>query len=129
MANPQKLKGDRAERECAEILQHLLGLPAQRLLGAGRKEDVGDIHGIPGHVIQVADWKDVLAALRMKPLGAQRQAVNAGAFYSSTFLRLKGGAWRVAMTPREWARLAVLTLPPELAANARLTTLQDIKED
>ena len=36
MANPQKRKGDAAEREAAQLLSDLLGLVVRRKLGAGR---------------------------------------------------------------------------------------------
>ena len=37
MANPQKRKGDGAEREAAELLSTLLALTVRRKLGAGRR--------------------------------------------------------------------------------------------
>ena len=66
MANPQKRKGDGAEREAAELLSALLALTVRRKLGAGRTTsaggDTGDLDGVPGHVIQVASWTNVAAA-------------------------------------------------------------------
>ena len=47
MANPQKRKGDAAEREAAQLIADLLALPVRRKLGAGRSNgsggDIGDI--------------------------------------------------------------------------------------
>ena len=48
MSNPQKAKGDAAEREVAALLSDLLGFTVRRKLGAGRKDDTGDLDGIPG---------------------------------------------------------------------------------
>jgi hypothetical protein len=74
MANPQKRKGDAAEREAAELLSDLLGLTVRRKLGAGRTTssggDTGDLDGVPGHAIQVASWANAAAAARIKPAEA-----------------------------------------------------------
>ena len=131
MANPSKRKGDRAELEVQGILRELLGVPARRALGAGRKDDVGDIHGVPDTVIQVADWKDVTRAVREKPLECeeQRERASTPEWYSppnsdsstgeiamyrqpnwsptfaATFVRLRGGDYRVVLTPEQWAAL------------------------
>ena len=58
MTNPQKRKGDKAEREAAELLTEVTGFKCQRNLSAGIPGDVGDIYGIPNCVVQVADYKD-----------------------------------------------------------------------
>ena len=49
MTGSSKRKGDRAELEVQGILRDLLGVPARRALGAGRKDDVGDIYRRAGH--------------------------------------------------------------------------------
>ena len=71
MPSPQKAKGDRAELEAAALLTEALGLPVRRKLGAGRSDDTGDLDGVPGHVVQVASWKDTAAAARVKPPEAE----------------------------------------------------------
>lgn len=85
MANPQKQKGDRAEREAVEALVLLAGplgltmTPLQmRALGAGRKEDTGDIHVFPDVAIQVKNYaaSRMNQALREAAVGAVRQAEN-----------------------------------------------------
>jgi hypothetical protein len=111
MSNPQKRKGDAAELEAARIIHDLTGFPARRKLGAGRTDDTGDIDGIPSTVIQVANWRDVTAALRAKPLGAEVQRINDQATFAATFLRLRGGLWRVVLTPEQWAVYASESLP------------------
>lgn len=104
MANPAKRKGDRAELEVCALLNDLLGVPARRELGAGRLEDVGDIHGVPLTVIQVANRpSDTLRAIREKPLEAERQRRHAGEPFAATFVRLKGGEYRVILTPEQFA--------------------------
>lgn len=107
MANPQKRKGDGAEREAADLISRLLSVPARRKLGAGRTTaaggDTGDIDGVPGHVIQVASWSDTAAAARIKPPEAQAQAANAQQPFAATFIRFRGGTWRVVLTPEQWA--------------------------
>lgn len=108
--HPSKRKGDRAELEVQTILRDLLGFPARRLLGAGRKDDVGDIGCIPSTVIQVVNWQNVAAAVREKPVEADRQLEHArtmdpGVTFAATFVRLRGGDYRVVLTPEQWASL------------------------
>ena len=102
MASSSKRKGDRAELEVQGLFRDHLGIPARRALGAGRKDDVGDIHGVPHTVVQVVNWRDVAAAVRNKPNEAERQRENAEMPFAATFVRLKGGEYRVVMTPDQW---------------------------
>ena len=104
MPNPQKAKGDRAELEAAEALTNLLGVPVRRKLGAGRIDDTGDLDGIPGHVVQIANWADTAAAARVKPAEAEQQRINAQADHAATLVRFRGGTWRVVLTLEQWAR-------------------------
>lgn len=82
MGNSSKNKGDRAEREAVEYLQHAvpdLVVPrAQRMLGAGRADDVGDLRVLPDVAVQVRNYKlDCLgAALRSAAVDAVAQAAN-----------------------------------------------------
>lgn len=103
MTSPQKRKGDAAEVEAARLIADLIGSPAQRALGAGRKADTGDIFGVPDTAVQVANWDDVRAAAVTKPRGAEAQRCNAGATFAATFVRFRGGVWRVVLTPEQWA--------------------------
>ncbi len=104
--NPQKAKGDRAELEVQAMIRDLTGWPARRMLGAGRLDDVGDIDGVPDTTIQVASWANVTAAVREKPREAVEQQGRAGTTHGCTWLRLRGGEWRVVMTPEQWATYA-----------------------
>ena len=105
MANGSKRKGDRAELEVQQLLRDSRGVPARRKLGAGRRDDVGDIDGVPLTVIQVANRKDVATAVREKPLECEQQRVRAGERFGATFIRLRGGEYRVVMTPEQFAAL------------------------
>jgi len=106
VSNPQKRKGDAAELEAQALIRDLTGWPARRMLGAGRTDDVGDISGVPGWTIQVASWKDVASAVREKPRGCVDQQARAGTTHGCTFLRLRGGEWRVVQTLEQWATTA-----------------------
>ena len=55
-----------------------------------------------GWAVQVADWADKARALRVKPLDADAQAERSGS-RGIALLRLRGGDFRVAMTPETWA--------------------------
>lgn len=115
MANPQKSKGDAAEREIAKILEERTALQVRRQLGAGRTNaaggDVGDLAGVPHHVIQVAARSDLASVLRIKPNEAEAQRTNAGAEFAATFIRLRRSKcqppadhWRVVLTLDQWLR-------------------------
>jgi hypothetical protein len=114
-----KRKGDSAELEAAAMLSDLLGFGVRRQLGAGRADDVGDLTGIPATVVQVANRpSDTLRAVREKPLEAEVQRGRAGATFAATMVRLRGGAWRVVLTPEQFATLLreALTIPSSLTA-------------
>ncbi len=110
MTSPSKRKGDRAELEVERLLQEELGLPARRKLGAGRKDDQGDIDGIPDTVIQVTAKADLARAIREKLPEVEQQRQRAGATYSAVFARRRGGEWVVVMTPSQWCALIRETL-------------------
>ncbi len=99
MTSPSKRKGDKAELEVQRLLQDELGLPVRRALGAGRKDDIGDISGVPDTCIQVVAYKDIARAIREKLPEVEQQRQRAGASYSAVFARRRGGEWVVVMTP------------------------------
>ena len=110
--NPQKNKGDRAEREACIYLTAATGYTVERRFGAGMEKDKGDLVGIPDTVIQIANWKDTNAAVLQKPREAEQQRINAKANYAVTLVRYKkrpgckhGDNWRVVMTIEQYARL------------------------
>lgn len=105
MASTSKRKGDRAELEVQGLLRDLLGVPARRKLGAGRFDDEGDIDGVPDTTVQVADWRDKARAVREKPLQAQEQSDRAGTTFTATFVRFRGGDYRVVLTVEQWAAM------------------------
>jgi len=105
MSNPQKRKGDKAEREAAELLTEVTGFECQRNLSAGIPGDVGDIHGIPNCVVQVADWKDKNKACLVKPREVEVQRENAGVDFVASMVRFRGGQWRMVLTPEQFNTL------------------------
>lgn len=105
MPSSGKRKGDRAELEVQALLRDHLGVHARRALGAGRKDDMGDMTGVPYTTIQVVNWRDVAAAVRSKPLEAEQQRVNAHMPFAATFVRLRGGDYRVVMTVEQWCAM------------------------
>jgi hypothetical protein len=105
MTGAAKRKGDRAELEVQGLLRDLLGVPARRMLGAGRSDDVGDIDGVPDTCVQVANYDDVTRALREKVPACVEQQARMGASFGATFLRRRGGSYVVVLTPEQWAAL------------------------
>lgn len=106
MANPSKNKGDRAEREVEALLRLLLKIPTiRRALGAGRQDDVGDIFGVPNTVIQVADYTNVLEAIRQKVPESEEQRIRARVPFAASFIRRRGGKWIVVQSPEQFAQM------------------------
>lgn len=108
LSSPSKSKGDEGEREVQELLRNLLGLPGvRRSLGAGRKDDVGDIDGVPQAALQVAWWADILAAINAKLPAVEQQRKNKRVRFAAVFIRRSRNKipWIVVMTPEQWARM------------------------
>lgn len=86
MTNRSKQKGDRGEREAVEVLRSLApGLVVdkpQRKLGAGRREDTGDLVVLPDVTIQVKTYAGVTTALREAATGAEAQRARAGTSFA-----------------------------------------------
>lgn len=113
MTGAAKRKGDRAELEAAQLVSDLLGINCRRLLGAGRKDDRGDLD-VPGWAIQVANYnpKYLATALRQKPLDADIQAARATRpQLGVAMIRLTGGGFRMVMTPDTWAHIHQELMP------------------
>jgi hypothetical protein len=102
VTNPQKNKGDKAEREIAAILSDHLGVTVKRKLGAGRAEDEGDLHGLPDTTAQVKDYKDVTRGIREGLEALERQQANAGTNHGVLFVRRPGGRWIAVQTVESW---------------------------
>jgi hypothetical protein len=105
MTSPSKRKGDRAELEVQGLLRDHLGVPARRQLGAGRKDDIGDIAGVPNTCISVGNIARLSEAVREKTRECEVQQERAGALFGATFLRLRGGEYRVVLTVDQWTTL------------------------
>ncbi len=108
MSSPSKNKGDNGEREVQALLRDILGLPpVRRALGAGRKDDVGDIDGVPNTAVQVAWWARWTEAINVKLVDVERQQQNKRAAFAAVFIRRSRNPipWIVVMTPVQWAKL------------------------
>ncbi len=105
MSSSSKRKGDKAELEVQAMIRENLGVPARRALGAGRKDDMGDIDGVPDTAVQVANWTDLSRAVRIKLPTLERQMENSGATHGALFCRRIGGHYVVVLTPEMWFAL------------------------
>lgn len=103
MSNPQKQKGDAAEREIAATVNALTGWPVRRKLGAGRLDDTGDLDGIPNCTVQVKHYADISRAIREALDDLETQRVNAGTTHAVAFIRRPGGRWIAVQTIEMWA--------------------------
>ena len=110
--NPQKNKGDRAEREACIYLTAATGHILERRFRAGQDKDKGDLIGIPDTIVQVCDLQNKSDACLRKPREAEQQRLNAKVDHAITMVRFnkrpgcaEGDNWRVVMTIEQYARL------------------------
>ena len=86
MAHPSKRKGDKAELEAVRMLclfaPDLVMEKANRMLGAGRKDDVGDLRVFEDVAIQVKAYANVSNGLRQATNGAIVQGERAGSRFA-----------------------------------------------
>jgi hypothetical protein len=81
------------------------------MLGAGRKDDVGDIAGLVGFTVQGADRGALGAVLRHKPLDCEKQQVHGRTPYGVTVMKLptvaggKPAEFRVVLTLEQFASI------------------------
>jgi len=103
MTTPSKRKGDQGEREIAAILTDLLGVKVRRKLGAGRREDEGDLEGLPDCTIEVKSYADLARAINDGLHDLDREQANAGTTFGVVFVRRRGGRWIAVMDPARFA--------------------------
>lgn len=103
MPNPQKAKGDSAEREIAALINALTGWPVRRKLGAGRSDDAGDLDGIPDTTAQVKNFRDITRAIREATADLEQQRINGHTTHAVAFIRRPGGRWIAVQTVEQWA--------------------------
>ena len=109
MSNPQKVKGDKAERDVAAYLA-AHGFPyAERAYGAGRPDDVGDIDGIPSVVVEVKNHKTITIPAWLDEL--ETEMFNANARHGAVIAKRRGSTdvadWYALMPAAEWTHLLV----------------------
>ena len=80
-------KGAFYEREVAAFLTELTGFVVERRLREGRIDDIGDLDGLPGCVLQVKAWDDIRKACSDGLVGLARQQAIADAPYGALLLR------------------------------------------
>ena len=115
MGKKSSTKGARGEREAKALLQGLFPWMADQIdrkLGAGRKDDTGDML-LPGWTVQVAYTETLGKTLLHKARDCEAQQANAGTPYGVTLMKLpprpggKPAEWRFVMTPEQFATVLV----------------------
>lgn len=111
MANSAKNKGDRYEREAKDYLIEMAPdlvceLP-MRMLGAGRKDDVGDIRVFDDVAIQVRALANMGTAVRSSAHDAVLQAANGRVPFALGMVPVQGARknkvrWLAATAPDRW---------------------------
>lgn len=103
--NPQKRKGDHAEREIAGLLNDMLGIKVRRKLGAGRTDDTGDLDWDIDGTVQVKSYKDTNRAIREGLANIRQQTNNNGSNWGAVLARRPGGEWIAVMQLEDFAFL------------------------
>lgn len=111
MANSAKNKGDRYEREAKDYLiamapDLVCELP-MRMLGAGRKDDIGDIRVFDDTAIQVRALANMGQAVRSSAHDAVIQAGNGRMPYALGMVPVQGARkekvrWLACVAPDQW---------------------------
>lgn len=133
MANASKNKGDRAER--AYLAHALAEYPqlvrddAMRHLGAGRRDDVGDVRVFDGVSIQVKHWSNVSSALIDAAVNARRQRLNARAPYGVGIVKVPHArppkpVWLATSIVDEWPLPVPASVPIFLRSSKLLDWLR-----
>ena len=107
MSTPQKRKGSAWERDTKDWLNSKGFTYAERAYGAGRHDDVGDIRGINGVVIECKNEKTLRLPQYLREL--EVEMVNAKAITGAVFIKKRGTSnvsdAYVVMTAEIWANL------------------------
>lgn len=103
MPSTSKRKGDAAELEIARLLTEQLGGTIRRRLGAGRRDDTGDLDGLVDTTAQVKNYADITRAIREGIDSSVEQQQNAGTQFGVCFIRRPGGRWIAVQTIEQWA--------------------------
>lgn len=97
-------RGSAAEREVARLIGDATGWRVRRKLGAGRKDDQGDLDGVPDCTVQVVcrtSTTDLATAMRTKPAQCESQQARAGTRYGVTLARVVPGLWLALLTSQQ----------------------------
>jgi hypothetical protein len=105
VTSASKRKGDQAEREIAHILTDQLGPLVRRRLGAGRRDDTGDLDGLEQTTVEVKAYADIARAVREGLADCTTEQTNAGTPFGVAFIRRPGGRWFAAMTVEQWCAM------------------------
>jgi hypothetical protein len=103
VSNPSKVKGDSAERALSKLISDELGIEVRRKLGAGRKDDTGDLEGVDGWTIEVKNVARLSDALRDGVDDSTREQRNARTPFGVAFIRVRGGRWYAVQSVEQWA--------------------------
>ncbi len=102
MSHPSKRKGDAAERELATLLADRLGIDCRRMLGAGRADDVGDLHGLDDWTAEVKNYANLADGINAGLTDLEREQANAGTAFGVCVVRRRGGRWIAVMDLDQW---------------------------
>jgi hypothetical protein len=116
--NSAKNKGDAGEREAVEMFQtlapDLVMVNARRKLGAGRRDDMGDLDVFNDVAVQVKCYTDIVRALRESVVGAHAQAQRSGTTWSiglAPIPRARRDGIRWIVISYEWPSAPTVHLP------------------
>lgn len=105
VTNSAKAKGDRKELEIQELFRAAGFSRARRSLGAGRKDDVGDIDGLRELCIQVTGTARGTTRIWEKLPDVERQRSNRRTRFGALFIKYDRKPWLVILTPAQFIRL------------------------
>jgi len=127
MTNASKAKGDRRELEVQELCRAAGFRRARRALGAGRKDDVGDMDGLRELCIQVTGAANGTTRIWQKLPAVETQRRNRRVRFGALFIKYDRKPWIVVLTPAQFFRLYKYALIGLASTRAQRSTKISIR--
>jgi len=107
----QRQKGSRGELDAvAMFARYFPWWPVRRRLQEGRRDDIGDLEGIPHTTVQVANVDNLLDAIGHKLPELVVQQGRAGTTFGVLLIRRRGGRFIAVQTEEQFTTMLRLAI-------------------
>jgi len=105
MTSRQRAKGNRAELDAVAFYGRHWDWPVRRRLQEGRRDDTGDLEGVPYTCVQVAAVDDLLDAISHKLPELAKQRERCRAPWGVLLVRRRGGRFIAVMDEAHYVQV------------------------